>query len=80
MWVFLGERERREGVPGDSGEGREGARADGGEFGAWNSESLNVGGGTESSGRGVVMKAVILIWEWIKQSFSGLVLCICRLL
>ena len=40
MWVFRGEREREgKGVPGDSSEGREGARADGGEFVAQNSGS-----------------------------------------
>ena len=38
MWVFQGERGGK-GVPGDSGEGREGARANGGQFGAWDSES-----------------------------------------
>ena len=32
MWVFRGGREGK-GVPGDSGGGREGSRADGGQFG-----------------------------------------------
>ena len=46
------------GVARDSGEGRECARADGGQFGARNSESWSIRGGTESAGRGVELKAV----------------------
>ena len=44
-------RERGEGI-------REGARADGGQFGAWSPESQSVGGGTERAGRSVELKAV----------------------
>ena len=58
--VGISRRESAEGkgVPGDSSERREGARANGGQFGVWNSESQSVGGGTESAGRGVELKAV----------------------
>ena len=55
--MCFAEREEK-GVPGDSGEGREGAGADDGQFGAWNVESYSVGGGTESVGKGVELKAV----------------------
>ena len=58
MWVSPGGQREGKGVPRDSGEGREGARADGGQLSAWNSESWSLGGGTESAGRGVELKAV----------------------